>query len=185
MYMGKELSEKLDKIFITMRDDNDPNAMGEFHLLFSGRLAAIANAYIRQKFEIEDVVESFYFDKLWFSVKKYKNSRNPIGWVIKVFKRYLLDFINKSNVESDHKEKFCAQAVTSVDDGKYIDNHLFLGELRPLLTSFEWKLMESHMLMGFSVREVANILHIPKSTAEYRIQKLREKFKKILDEYNS
>ena len=179
-----ELSEKLNDILLKIKEE-DNSAMGEFYLLFSKRLLVIANTYFSRKVDVEDAASSFYYDKLIHSVKKYKNGKNPTAWLLKVFKRYLLDIINKSKVESDHKEKYCSVAQTCVDEGLYLENYLFFGELKPYLTPFEWRLMESHMLMGMPIREIAASFHMPKSTVEYKIQKLREKFKKILDEYNS
>ena len=101
--------------------------------------------------------------------------------MIKVFKNMILNELKNVARERDYVSS--AQTKTalkeSATDQNYIENYLYMKEVFSKLSVYEQELLKYTVILELSLSETAKILHKPKSTVEYHVQKLKEKLQSL------
>ena len=130
--------------------------------------------------DAEDVVHKLY-EKLVDNAWKFKENTNACAWIITLFKNLVKADLRKRKRENKLINDYAAldlEQRTNYDEA-YIERHLFFKEISEQLTKEELDLIEYRYWSKATVREIASILHKPKSTVEYKLKKLEEKLKTL------
>ena len=177
--MDEQIEQRLSALLLQLKE-GDSSPLAEIDALIGKRLRAFANVYYAQKADVDDAVQSFLC-KLYYASKKFRESKRPFAWMIKVFKNMILNELKNVARERDYVSS--AQTKTalkdSVTDQNYIENYLYMKEVLSKLSVYEQELLKYTIILELSLSETAKILHKPKSTVEYHVQKLKEKLQSL------
>lgn len=140
-------------------------------------LRSIGVFYYSNSADVDDAIQNLYV-RLYYKAKDFRENTNACAWVIKLFENSIKSQLKKNKRDRQVLDEFVSiHAENSLFDEREIERHLFLKSIFDRLTAAEQDLIKYYFWCGFSVREVADILHKPKSTIEYQIEKLKEKIK--------
>ncbi len=143
-------------------------------------LKAVGNIYYKNRADIEDAIYNLYL-KLYQKAFRFKENLNGYSWIVRMYENSI-----KSNLRLRQREnQYIKQEISNLKatmgayDATYIENNLYLQEIFDRLTLEEQKLVVYYHWCRCTIREVAGILHKPRSTICNKLKKLEEKAKKI------
>ena len=144
-------------------------------------LLAIGNRSYYNHADVEDAVHQLYHKLLTEDAKKFKENTNACAWIVTVYKNLIrMDFRKREREDAFINEYGEIQLSNNqVYDEAYIERYLFWKELQETLTEEEIDLIEYRYWCNATIREIAMLLHKPKSTIEYKCKKLEEKLSKL------
>ncbi len=170
--MDEENNKILGELLIEMGNGNR-NALTEIATRIERLLRTIGNVYYRNRADVEDAIHDTYV-RLLFKAKLFRKNTNACAWIVRIFENIILTHLRERNQELEYYSQN-AYGVTSfmtVVDERYIENHLFLREIFDKLTEKERRLIIYYFWCKCSIREVAEIVHMPKSTIHVKIKEL-------------
>lgn len=175
--MNEEENKRLGEALISLGKGNAA-ALENVASAMQKMLYAIGNAYFDNQADVEDAVQELYL-LLNKRAKKFHNNFNAKAWIIRVYKNYVLDKKAKITRENELLSEYSRERLNGLAGSEeYIEKHLFLRDIQAFLTRTEWELFIYSQWCGYTIREIAKIMHMPKTTVEYKLKKLREKFDK-------
>lgn len=177
--MEEALEKRLGELLLQLKS-GDLSVLAEIDVIIGKRLRAYANIYYLQQADIDDAVQSLLC-KLKDLVKSYRENKHAYSWIVKIFKNSILSRLRREKYEKKYLKMLESDRIireSNLSD-KYISNYLFFTELMTKLNKREQQLVKMLYLLDMSYAEIARELHIPKSTAEYQITKLKDKLKNM------
>ena len=97
------------------------------------------------------------------------------------YKNFIKSDVRKRNREKryiqEEMQAFKSQASITID--KYVESRLVWKEVMDKLNDYEQSLLVYYLQAELTVREIAEVLHKPKSTIENHLQKVKEKIRKM------
>ena len=151
-----------------------------FSLLFditNGKLAFYARQYLNDKQYAEDVVNETYL-RLCSNIDLLDPERNMLGWLITVVKRVAIDYNRKTGRE-------ISREVVYRDDDEFFECN---GEKEIIkdcvlgLSAEENELFYLYFIEEKTVRQIAKLLGVSKTTTAERVSRLKRKLRdKLLE----
>ncbi len=159
--MDLEENLKLGELIIQLADGNKSernDASVKIYGMISKILYFVGNTYYNNKEDIEDSIQTL--------MRIYRNS-----------------FINFEKRRIREREYYKQQVEilrsNNSDFSGYYEKYLLLNYVISSLTDYERELFYRKYLYGYSINEIAQEFHIPKSTLQYRLEQLEIKIRKL------
>ena len=171
-------NNRLAELLIELAQGNT-QALTELDKIMQRILFSIGKTYYKDNEEIKDSIEDLYV-VLGEKAKSFNYNKSAYTWIIKVYKNFVISKLRKKKLEKDYieteKQYLKTKSFKSIE--KEIEYRLWYDEILSKLNPKEKDLLR-FSTRGFTVREIAEILHKPKSTVENRLKKLKEKVNKM------
>lgn len=173
--MNYERNEILKQQFKRLIE-GDISALEKIYMAVRKGLMGFAKVFLKNEYDAEDIVHDFMID-LTKKAKKLKNSNNIYAWMNKAFENMIKDKLRKINrhpqVSLESAEHF---TVENDEDNPAMRVKFALEKLeteeRSLVYYIFWH--------GLSLSEISTLITVPKSTIEYRVNKIKDKLKTFL-----
>ncbi len=174
--MDEESNKRLGWLIMQLANGNIW-VLEEIADLMEKLLMSIGNIYYRNKADVEDAIQNLYI-RLYEKAKYFKKNGNACAWIVKIYKNLIKSYFRKQKSEENFIT-ICKADFNTIDE-IYLENHLFLREVFDRLTDEEQQLFIYYYWCKASMGDISKILHKPKSTISYKLNKLDEKLKKLL-----
>ncbi len=127
---------------------------------------------IKNKEIIEDLMQDAYV-KIINSMEYYKLGTNFLAWVSKIARNIAINYYNynKRQIVIDITENESMFGQTK-------NNNYLLDDALSVLEGYEKDIFTYRIIMGFSLKEISNILGMPISTIHYMYKNTIKKIKK-------
>lgn len=176
--MNEEENKRLGKLIFKLAR-GDISALEEIYLIVYKILYAVGNIYYSQRADIEDAIHDLML-LLYTKASKFKFNKNACAWIIKLYQNMILRKLEHRRVEENNIDRNVDDTALSHNgDETYIENYLFYKELFSHLTEYEKELALYRYIGKCSIKDIADIIHKPKSTVESQLQKLENKLKNL------
>lgn len=130
--------------------------------------------------DVEDILQETYY-KAYLNIELLIRHENPMGWLMVTCKNTLLKQITR---KSKILEKtFTIESEDVLEKIPYTDcyDHIYMDELRKILSQETYFLLVKKYIEGFSVEELARELNITDGACKMRLKRAKkEAEKKIL-----
>ncbi len=175
--MDDENNKRLSELIIQLAQGN-VSALEEIARLVERILISIGNFYYKNRADVEDAIQNLYI-KLYYKASKFKTTANACAWIVTIFENSIKSHLRIKKTEKRYLESEISHYKSNVNivDERYVENHLFLREMFDRLTKEERQLIIYYHWCKCTVREIAQILHRPKSTIHNKLQALEIKVK--------
>lgn len=180
--MDSEANKRLGELIVKLAQGNKSEkeeAINEIYRLISKILYTVGNTFYRTREDIEDSVQNLLL-ALFLKAGTYKQNKNACGWIMKIYRNTFNNYYKRCKTE---RENFKTQVLllrerhSSFED--YSDKYILLNYIIGELHGIELKLFYLRFLYGCSLNDIAIELKKPKSTIEYRIEKLKTKINNL------
>lgn len=179
MMRMKTTREEINKYLSRIKLGED--CLKEFIDYTRGYLRYIAYKYLKDKSLVEDVIYLAY-DKILRAIQTFDNSKNGQAWIVKITQNEALK-MNRDEVTDDvpleeYKANACAEDSFDENDSlnKYDIERAIIR-----LDEQERAIIEYKIFMGMTVREIAKLMKIPKSTIAHTLKQALKKIEKYLE----
>lgn len=170
----KKINKLIDRIA-----KGDISALDGLFEEVGGLMLGMAKKYLLDKSLAEDLVSEI-FTRLVKRAHSFDVSRNGLNWLYKSIHNEAITWNKKTNtIYTDSLEKHCnlADTLTSLDDNVDI---LMLHEALKTLSKEENEILYYKYWEGLTIREIAKLTSVPRSTVQDIIAKSLEKVKNII-----
>ncbi len=173
--MREKDKEELAKLIVQLASGNT-EALNGISTLMAKPLYSLGNYYYRNKADIEDRVSELYIT-LTYKAHTFKQQINAYAWVIKIYENSIKSNLRIIKREEEYLRREISYFKSSLDgaDDTYLENHLFLREMFDKLTEEERQIIIYYYWCERTIREVAEIIGVPKSTMAYKLSAIKEK----------
>ncbi len=180
--MDLEENLKLGELIIQLADGNKSernDASVKIYGMISKILYFVGNTYYNNKEDIEDSIQTLMLD-LFVKAKKYVKNENACGWLMRIYRNSFINFEKRRIREREYyKQQVEILRSNNSDFSGYYEKYLLLNYVISSLTDYERELFYRKYLYGYSINEIAQEFHIPKSTLQYRLEQLEIKIRKL------
>lgn len=157
---------------------NGEDCLKEFIDYSRGYLQYIAYKYLIDKSLVEDVLFLAY-DKILQALQTFDNTKNGLAWIVKIAQNEAYKLNRDEAVNEVALEDYHTTVDNSQVDSERINNYdVEMAIAR--LSKQERAIIEYKIFMGMTIREIAKLLDIPKSTVAYTLKQALKKLKKYL-----
>lgn len=154
----------------------DISALDEIYERIGKVLLSIAWSILGNKMDAEDVVHDAFI-QLVKKASSFRVKKNPFGWICTIVRNLAMDKVRKKKRENDFAREYETETRTAED------SDVLMYEVFQHLTQKEGELIRLRYWYKYSLSEIANTLHMRKSTVEYQIKraenKIRDFYEKI------
>lgn len=175
--MNDDDNQRLGELIFALAN-GDIEALSDIYLLTSKILYAVGNIYFSQTADIEDAIHNLLM-VLCHKAKKFKSNENACAWIVRLFKHSIINQLRRRKRERDYfivkNEKNKSRAAGAL----CLENYIFIGEIFGRLNEYERDLIIYRYWCNCSIKEIADIFRLPKSTMESQLCKLEDKIKKF------
>ena len=155
-------------------DESENNRLAEL-------LAELANGNLLVLSEIDFQMQKTLYKVGYPYYKNFHENVSARAWMVVVYKNFIKSDFRKRNREKryiqEEMQAFKSQASITID--KYVESRLVWKEVMDKLNDYEQSLLVYYLQAELTVREIAEVLHKPKSTIENHLQKVKEKIRKM------
>ncbi len=155
----------------------DTDALRELYDEKSKAVFSYALSIVRNVHLAEDVTQDV-FVKIKLGAGKYKAENASNGWILKLTKNTALDALKKQNHETPVDLFFEETPDCGSDD---IEDTLLLKYALQKLTKTERQIVMLYLVAGLSQKEIANQLHLPVTTINWKYRSGLKKLALILE----
>lgn len=172
----RKVNKLIDKIA-----NGDINALGSLFEEVGGLLLRMAKKYLLDKSLAEDLV-SEVFSRLVRRAHSFDVKKNGLNWLYKSIHNEAINWNKDANSNyyhdsiDDHYD--LADVLISLDDNPDI---IMLREAFNTLSKTENEILYYKFWEGLTVREIAKLTTIPRSTVQDIVEKSLEKIRKIME----
>lgn len=170
----KKVNKLIDKIA-----KGDISVLDGLFEEIGGLLLNMAKKYLLDKSLAEDLVSEI-FTRLVKKAHSFDVKKNGLNWLYKSIHNEAINWNKKTNPNYfDSLDEHCdlADTLMSLDDNSDI---IMLHETLKTLSKTENKILYYKFWEGLTIREIAKLTTIPRSTVQDIIDKSLEKIKKII-----
>jgi RNA polymerase sigma-70 factor (ECF subfamily) len=158
------------------RDDFDALYRYTREFLYIYALTVVGDSYIA-----DDAVQDAFI-RVYRYINKYRPGTNGLAWLIQITKNTAINA--KNNREKVVIVDETRQKSPVYDPGTIAEDRLYVDYMLKKLTEGERQVVMLHLFGELAVREVAEILGVPVTTAEWRYKSALKKLKKAIDSSN-
>lgn len=154
-------------------------ALDDIYAMMGSRMFAVAAGIVRDRATAEDVV-SESFIKLARFARRYKNTGNPSGWILRIVRNTALDCARRRKL----RPVADADAFYTLTDGAppdAADDRLALAEALAKLAPTERQAIYDRYYLDMTVAETARELKLSRSAADRLLKRAEENLKKFLN----
>lgn len=174
--MYENANKKLGELIFQLAQGN----MSAFEQIYkqTGKiLYRLGNTYFSQKADIEDVVQDTYLE-IYKKADKFRDNQNACAWITTISQNLIKNRL-KRRKKIDYRETEEIKNVmrNNGEEEQFLEDRLFLSEIFKNLDAYERTLFTYRYKWGCSLREMSEILCLPKSTLADHLHKLTEKIK--------
>ncbi len=168
--------DKINKYLSKLKNGED--CLIEFIDYSRGYIKYIAFKYLLDKSLIEDVIFSVY-DKILHNIQSFDKSKNGLAWIVKITQNETY-FVNNSELTQKGSigTRNTNEQVEFDEDRRLLS--FSVERAMDKLDESEREIVEYNIFMGLTIREIAKILNIPKSTVAYKLKTALNKLKGFL-----
>jgi RNA polymerase sigma-70 factor (ECF subfamily) len=175
-----------DRELVRRAQGEDKEAFEELIRRHQHRVFAVAGGILRRREDVEDIAQQV-FVKAYFSLKRFDQRAAFSTWLYKITVNECWDLLRKKKVrplvyESDLSEEQARQIVTSEERGSIAPDISERLEAREQVELLLEGLDERDRLMlilkeveGFSIEEIAGVLHLNANTVKVRLFRARRR----------
>ena len=175
-----------DRELVRRAQREDKEAFEELIRRHQHRVFAVAGGIIRRREDVEDVAQQV-FVKAYFSLKRFDQRAAFSTWLYKITVNECWDMLRKKKVrplvyEADLSEEQARQVISSAETGKEEPDISDRLEARQRVERLLEGLDERDRLMlilkeveGFSIEEIAEVLHLNANTVKVRLFRARRR----------
>lgn len=168
----------VNKYLLRLKKGED--CLEEFIDYSCGYLQYIAYKYLIDKSLVDDVIFLAY-DRILQAIKTFDNSKNGLAWIVKITQneayRLNRDDVNQIDEWVEFKNEGTGGSFNEDDALKRYDIEKAIGNL----DEQERLIIEYKIFMGMTVREIANLMCIPKSNVSFIFKRALKKLEKYLE----
>jgi len=169
--------EKVNKFLERLKNGED--CLEDFIDYSRGYIQYIAYKYLIDKSQVDDAVFSAY-DRILQAIQSFDSSNNGLAWIVKIAQNEAYKLNRKepgNNVALEDYKNMLA------DNKPYDDDCLNRYDLERAIERLDEKerlMIEYRIFMDLTMREIAEQMDIPLSTAAYILKQALKKLKKYL-----
>ena len=175
-----------DRELVRRAQREDKEAFEELIRRHQHRVFAVAGGIIRRREDLEDIAQQV-FVKAYFSLKRFDQRAAFSTWLYKITVNECWDMLRKKKVrplvyEADLSEEQARQVISSAEKGKEEPDISDRLEARQRVERLLEGLDERDRLMlilkeveGFSIEEIAEVLHLNANTVKVRLFRARRR----------
>lgn len=172
--------DRLDvNIYIERISKGDTSALNELYRLIGGRLLAIAQGIMRNKYNAEDVLHDSLI-KLVRYAKNFKYGTNGYAWICKIVKNTALNKLKSENLRRAED----IDDIFGLSDGRdYFEVSAITFDVKNALLQLESKerlIIWLKYYNDMTVREIAAETGMKKTTVQDYIKRAEQKLSKLL-----
>ncbi|MCH5155732.1 MAG: sigma-70 family RNA polymerase sigma factor [Clostridiales bacterium] len=172
----KTTREKINEYLSRLQQGED--CLKEFIDYTRGYINFIAYKYLADKSLVEDVVFLTYH-KILRAIQTFDSSNNGQAWIVKIAQNEAYRF-NRDEVTDDVPlEKYQHVAHYTFNEKEHL-NKYDIERAIARLDEQEQTIIEYKIYMGMTVREIAKLMNIPKSTIAYTLKQALKKLENYL-----
>ena len=143
------------------------------------RMYAVAYAILGNRASAEDAVSESFIKVARFA-RRYRTNDDPLGWLTAIVRNTCLDVLRKHKRQNE----VSAEEIFYLSDDSYSperrENALVLEEAIKKLPPDRARAIYLRYFLDMTVREVAESMSLPRSTAERLIKNAEENLKNLL-----
>ncbi len=153
-------SEDMDYLMVQI-SKKDMNAFQEFYMEMKKAIYGLAYVITRSPYDAEDVMQSTFI-KIWDKAYQYHHSTDAKAWTMKIARNLALTKIKD-------RKRFVELNAELPSEDVFVRT-IHLQELNDLLSTLKKDEREIVILysMGFSHKEIANIVRKPYATVRWK-----------------
>ena len=170
-----------------VRDERDMAAMEDLYRHFQPRLTS----FLRRLTRDEGMIEEAYNDvmvKVWEKSHQYQGRSKVSSWIFSIAYRICLRMAKKQSkrdttfmLAGDNLPELAAPEGDSPHAAVESENHTDLIAAVRALTPKQRVVVELCYFEGYSLEEIANIVHCPTNTVKTRLHHARNKMRELLE----
>ncbi|HEY6944009.1 MAG TPA: sigma-70 family RNA polymerase sigma factor [Candidatus Acidoferrum sp.] len=184
--MAKPVSSADDRELVRRAQREDKEAFEELIRRHQHRVFAVAGGIVRRREDVEDIAQQV-FVKAYFSLKRFDQRAAFSTWLYKITVNECWDMLRKRKVrplvyEADLSEEQARQVINSAEKSKGEPDVSERLEARQRVERLLVGLEERDRLMlilkeveGFSIEEIADVLHLNANTVKVRLFRARRR----------
>lgn len=162
--------------YLTVLKNGNADILDAIYMLVGGRMYALAKSISGSNSDAEDVVHDSLI-KIVQKIHKYKDGTNAYAWIMKITRNTALDLLRKKSVRAEENiDEFFNLTEQNYDEDKK-DTAIVLETAVKKLEENEKKMIYYSYYLDMTVREIAKITGISKSTVARTIEKAEQKLK--------
>jgi RNA polymerase sigma-70 factor (ECF subfamily) len=167
----------------------DESAFREIVERYQSKVFSIIHGIVRQRNDVEDIAQQV-FAKVFFSLRNFDFRSSLITWIYKITVNECFDYLRKKKVrklvyESDMSEDEVRRVENSepvLERGTRTDVSLarrdYIVKLMDRVSDEEKNLLMLKEVEGYSVEELAGMLHMNENTIKVKLFRARQKLVK-------
>lgn len=175
-----------DRELVRRAQREDKEAFEELIRRHQHRVFAVAGGILRRREDVEDIAQQV-FAKAYFSLRRFDQRAAFSTWLYKITVNECWDMLRKKKVrplvyEADLSEEQARQVISSAEKGKEGPDISDRLEARQRVERLLEGLDERDRLMlilkeveGFSIEEIAEVLHLNANTVKVRLFRARRR----------
>src|SRR5579863_1058408 len=175
-----------DRALVRRAQKDDKQAFEELVRRHQNRVFAVAGGILRNREDVEDIAQQV-FVKAYFSIKRFDQRAAFSTWLYKITVNECWDLLRKKKVrplvyEADLSEEQARQVVTSEERGSTapdISERLAAQQrVERLLEGLDERdrlMLVLKEVEGFSIEEIAEVLHLNSNTVKVRLFRARRR----------
>lgn len=184
--LAKPVSSADDRELVRRAQREDKEAFEELIRRHQHRVFAVAGGIVRRREDVEDIAQQV-FVKAYFSLKRFDQRAAFSTWLYKITVNECWDMLRKRKVrplvyEADLSEEQARQVINSAEKSKGEPDVSERLEARQRVERLLVGLEERDRLMlilkeveGFSIEEIADVLHLNANTVKVRLFRARRR----------
>lgn len=165
--------------FIRTVADGNGQCLDGIYRIAGRRMYAVAYAVLGNRASAEDAVSDSFIKIVRFA-HKYRTDDDPLGWLTAIVRNTCLDSLRKTK----RRGEVSAEEIYFLADDSYSpekrESALMLEEAINKLPPDRARAIKLRYFLDMTVREVAECMNLPRSTAERLIKSAEENLKILL-----
>lgn len=154
------------------------NCLKDFIDYSRGYLRYIAYKYLIDKSLVDDVIYLAY-DKILCAIQTFDSTKNGQAWIVKITQNEAYK-LNRDEISRDVAlEDYKKELSRSFNENERV-NKYDIERAVSLLDEHERTIIEYKVFMGMTVREIAKLMDVPKSTVAYNLKQALKKLERYL-----
>ena len=169
--------EKIDEYLSKLKYGED--CLKEFIDYTRGYLRYIAYKYLTDKSLVEDVIYLSY-DKILCAIQTFDKTKNGQAWIVKITQNEAYKLNRDSSIQDVALEEYKIELRDHSFSENDTINKYDIERAMSRLDEQECSIVEYKVFMGMTIREIAKLMNIPKSTVAYILKQALKKLEKYL-----
>lgn len=181
--MNRQPDQILDELLVIRAQGGERSAIGMLVERWQHRLIGHVRAMINDEQAAADIVQDSWL-AIFKGIRRLRDPATFPGWAIRIAHRQAVDWIRRQKRERKHQERLHENSNQNTSDPDAVNNEDALTNLRIAITQLtpqQRSLVRLFYHEQLPLAEISKITRTPVGTLKYRLFKLRQKLKTILE----